>query len=765
MKKKCSIKDGLSLTLLPKKSVSYAMQSARFSLFDEAVLSSALAEGAEDLVVTFGDDRGLIVSNQQSIALLPFQGSVALETSNLVNPAFLASLAEPTVCEVVCHVLYRGEPVLSKSVSVTALPMTAFDPAMPKELVACFVRTGTQEQKKLLSEAERILEKWKMPTLFTGYERDKNRAYQQFAALATALRERNLVRSEGEGEFLFTDRNNELSVALWIAGCLEDARLHPLILLGEKIAVGVWLYEGCLPVSVTDDMSFVENYVAKGVNNLAFVNAEDLFDGVEGNFTITAKRFLSALSEGAFSYCVDIRRARIEGYRPMPVRRETANGFELVECAELDREARPETLSSFRYTFDPTLPKEKRWERRLLDLTFRNPLLSFQAGRLAVPVLSSSLDETYFALSERKSLKLTHTEEGMKKTLSDQRNVSRLVSLELENGTLRSPMGEAELSETLSRIVRRGKEADEESGGNLVYLAFGFLHFFTSEKSDRKEIVSPLLLMPVRIGKSKGNLLPTVESAGEAPEVNTTLLEYLKQEYNIDVRGLDGNTEGLRIAEICAMIRMEVSGMKGWTVEESCYLSVFSFTRWFLWNDLRRNIDTFRLNPLVAAVYDGKPLADQPAIEKRAREDYAPGEVITPLAADETQFEAIALSRTGTSFVLHGPPGTGKSQTITNMIANALKDGKRVLFVAEKEAALSVVKKRLDAIGVGDFCLELHSSRADKSAVVSHFERTLALAGKELPLVGGASRVGEVEGELRKGMESMHRVRRIGVSV
>ena len=100
-------------------------------------------------------------------------------------------------------------------------------------------------------------------------------------------------------------------------------------------------------------------------------------------------------------------------------------------------------------------------------------------------------------------------------------------------------------------------------------------------------------------------------------------------------------------------------------------------------------------------------------------------DMAVPMAADSSQMVAIAQAAAGQSFVLHGPPGTGKSQTITNMIANALYNGKSVLFVAEKMAALSVVQKRLAKIGLDPFCLELHSNKTNKSSVLSELNKSL----------------------------------------
>ena len=100
----------------------------------------------------------------------------------------------------------------------------------------------------------------------------------------------------------------------------------------------------------------------------------------------------------------------------------------------------------------------------------------------------------------------------------------------------------------------------------------------------------------------------------------------------------------------------------------------------------------------------------------------SPADIVLPIIADSSQLEAIYEAVHDKTFILHGPPGTGKSQTITNIIANALYKGKRVLFVAEKMAALSVVQNRLAGIGTCPFCLEIHSNKTKKSTVISQLK-------------------------------------------
>ena len=144
---------------------------------------------------------------------------------------------------------------------------------------------------------------------------------------------------------------------------------------------------------------------------------------------------------------------------------------------------------------------------------------------------------------------------------------------------------------------------------------------------------------------------------------------------------------------------------------------MFSFNKFVMWNDIHSNADKLKENLVVASLIDRQDKQGLVGNAVDARDidrESSPMDFAIPLDVDSSQMEAIVESSRGQSFILHGPPGTGKSQTITNMIANALYQGKRVLFVAEKMAALSVVQSRLEKIGLAPFCLELHSNKATK---------------------------------------------------
>jgi hypothetical protein len=138
-----------------------------------------------------------------------------------------------------------------------------------------------------------------------------------------------------------------------------------------------------------------------------------------------------------------------------------------------------------------------------------------------------------------------------------------------------------------------------------------------------------------------------------------------------------------------------------------------------------------------------------------------------PINADSSQLAAIYTAGKTQSFVLHGPPGTGKSQTITNIIANALYQGKSVLFVAEKMAALEVVERRLEAIGIGDFCLELHSNKARKKDVLEQLDKALNIGKIKAPAAfyEEANEIFELRKEMNEVVRELHRVRKFGFSL
>ena len=396
----------------------------------------------------------------------------------------------------------------------------------------------------------------------------------------------------------------------------------------------------------------------------------------------------------------------------------------------------PETL----LTRQPRSRMES-WQRKLLDLSLRNNLLNTRAKAqhqldLAVP----SVAELEDALAEGSSFRLAtlpasdweQAGEAGPSAESLQVGAARL----FRKRQLLAPVPPAALERSLRAIYSAARREMEESGANTLYIACGFLRWIAggNHGAEPKPLCAPLLLLPVRLTRASVREGFTLSGIGEDAQINSTLLELLKAEYSLYLPELETelpkDQAGLDVPRIFQLVREAIEPLPGWAVEERCMLGMFSFSKFLMWKDLAERADSLLQNPVVrqlAADSRGRfPEQVGFPVLQSLDSDVDAHKVYTPLAADSSQLAAILAAARGKSFVLEGPPGTGKSQTIANMIAHCLGHGKTVLFVAEKAVALDVVYKRLARIGLGDFCLELHSNKTLPTAVIRQFRAAVS---------------------------------------
>lgn len=290
-----------------------------------------------------------------------------------------------------------------------------------------------------------------------------------------------------------------------------------------------------------------------------------------------------------------------------------------------------------------------------------------------------------------------------------------------------------ELERKLAGLREGARKSIQETGLNTLYLAFGMLEWYESDQSD-KRLLAPLLLCPVTLERKLrgGQYYYTVKSLSEEPEENFSLRERLRQDYGIvlpafthlvDVDGQAADTPELYFEKVKHVIR----DRSRWKVRRFLTLSLFSFGGIALFQDLNpeRWSDKASIlkHPLVSSILCGQEEVSQDAIAPDYEVDHPTVANKVPLLiadADASQFSAIVDAIDGKNSVIEGPPGTGKSQTITNLIAAALAKGKKVLFVAEKKAALEVVYNRLADAGLENYCLEVHSTATSRQ---SFYER------------------------------------------
>ena len=282
------------------------------------------------------------------------------------------------------------------------------------------------------------------------------------------------------------------------------------------------------------------------------------------------------------------------------------------------------------------------------------------------------------------------------------------------------------LDKVMRGLKRRANDLERQTGSNNLFLSVGQLQW---TGDDKKTGAAPLFLIPVRISGSakQGYAITPDESAEVMP--NYALMEKLRQTYQLSIDALERpitDDAGIDVGKLLSGVRSALTGerIRDAVVVESMTLAVLDFSSFRLWRDLNDHWETFLASPVLHHLVH-TPSAD--FVDQTTTPESESPEPLCPIEADESQMEAVRAAVAGKTFVLEGPPGTGKSQTITNLLAASIAAGKKVLFVAEKSAALEVVRKRLDSVGLGPLCLELFDKEAKPDHIKAQIQAALDL--------------------------------------
>lgn len=419
---------------------------------------------------------------------------------------------------------------------------------------------------------------------------------------------------------------------------------------------------------------------------------------------------------------------------------------------------------------DPIAARLRSSRLDLLDLSLRNPLLNYRpSARRGLDIIDEKSAQVFQALLvDEGSLRFHHT----KTTTAPAEG--EVFFLETESpGPAEVGVGEANAANSLatpytketlaSRLLSTSSDAwltIQEQGVNTLFLVLGMLQWKEDEAKEPR--FAPLVLVPVRLERKTARSFWQLSATDEDPGLNLSLVEKLK-EAGIKLPPAPPLETVEDLDKLFKLIEEAITEKSGWAVaRDRIALGFFSFGKFLMYKDL---------DP--AAWPEGAKPADHPLTASLLRDGFRdrtgtlpadadldavrpPGRIMEIMDSDGSQAEALAEVASGRSLVIQGPPGTGKSQTISNLIAEAVSAGKRVLFVAEKLAALEVVKRRLESAGLGEVCLELHSNKASKKEVAADLSRTLAL-GK--PKSASPTAAGEALAELR---EKLNRTGRAG---
>ncbi|MGA9772930.1 MAG: DUF4011 domain-containing protein [Blastocatellia bacterium] len=318
------------------------------------------------------------------------------------------------------------------------------------------------------------------------------------------------------------------------------------------------------------------------------------------------------------------------------------------------------------------------------------------------------------------------------------------------------------LDQSLRRIDEQARASLEEQGVNTLFLALGMLHF--KESVDSEEIFrAPLVLLPVELNRKSARTGYGVRASDDEPIVNPALVEYLRRVFGITLPDLPDPAslpDSYDLQQFFIEAAVAVAGQHGWQIKRDIYLSFFSFQKFIMYKDLEANT-TFAGHPLIRQIIlrSGTSIRALPEAIRAAELDtvFAPERTAQVMNADSSQLRAILAVSRKHDLVIEGPPGTGKSQTITNLIAQALADNKSVLFVAEKMAALEVVYSRLVEAGLGEFCLELHSTKASKRSVMQKIAAALdASLERPAAIKTATGRIAATRAELTDYVTAVH---------
>lgn len=669
------------------------------------------------------------------------------------------------------------------------------------ESLAAFVTPNIPVVKHIQQRASQILGEMTGSSSIDGYQsQDKNRVRMMMASIFAAIAELNITYAKAPSSFTTLGQiirtpqevidmrlGNCVEMSILFSAVAEACGLNPFVVLMEGHAFcGCWLEENFFDTNVTTDLTSLTKRIVSGINEIEVFESTYMNQGMGKTFEQGVRSARDLLDE-RFEAVIDIRRSHMLGFRPMPLRVLVNDEVKLVDygLAEDASDLAEITKSVEDYFIDTSVKKEvdKRevWLRNLLDLSKRNSLISFRPGSKSVQIFNSDLSKLEDALSKGDSFDVREVVEDwvgaanrmkMIDVESQIEVVDKISQAEFKAKRLRTFLSKDELGHTLKTIYRDTNHSIEESGASSLFLAMGFLKWKDpKEYGEQIERYAPIVLLPIDL------IRKSVESyqirlRDEDAQLNVTLLEMLRQKFDLSINGLDPLPEdenGVDLTLIFNSIRKAVMKLSDWDVVEVAVISNFSFSQFVLYNDLRTRFDRLMESKVVSAFVNGRYQDNQVEeldIYELDNQDKV-GDVLIPTSVDSSQLMAVIEATKGNSFVLHGPPGTGKSQTITNMIANALYHNKSVLFVAEKMAALNVVHQRLSKIGLGDFCLEIHSNKIQKRDVLEKLHQCLQLKrqNQSMDYQRKSEQIQQIKTDLKAKFDALKMTRNVGYSL
>lgn len=755
MSEPTEISSPIQISADTRPSMSYAAWQNSVPLIKSLVIRNSGVDCYEEVTLSLVADSGCIKAKQWDLGRIEAHGEVVVDDRIVdFDPAYLSGLNESEKSRLRFSLSNLGVVLAQLDIEVRVLARNEWGGlAAGGELLASFVMPNDGAIAKLLKAAAKLLERGGHSGSLDGYQSgDPQRAFRLVASLWNAVCSARLTYANPPASFEAAGQKTRLpemilseglatclDLSLLFAAAIEAVGLNPVVVMTRgHCFVGVWMIEKTLNQIVEVDATEIRKAVA-GQELVIFETTESTHVP-PARFSAaiqTARRAIHKSREHEFVAAIDIQRARMAQIRPLASHsrsqhlnsqdEEYESALPLAKAPEFDQLAGSESTEKP----ESSNGRIDRWQRKLLDLTLRNRLLNFRSTLQTLPVLCTDIARLEDLLANGKRLKLISLPDQNPIGERDPELHRQMTDLDLNTEFAKQALGRNEVCCTLSteamerrlvKLFRAAKNDMAEGGTNTLFLAVGFLRW-RQNSGEKKLYRAPLLLVPIKLTRQSSQSPFYLRMHEDETRFNSTLLQMLKQDFGKDLTffesDLPRDESGINVPLILQQVRKHIRAIPGMEVADECALGRFSFVKYLLWKDLVDRTHELKNNRVVRHLLEGSEqvfLSDISSIPKpdEVEEQFHPQEIYHPLDADSTQLAAIMAASAGNDFVLIGPPGTGKSQTIANIIAQCLASEKTVLFVAEKTAALEVVHRRLLQHGLGDCVVELHSYKAER---------------------------------------------------
>lgn len=761
--------------------------STEFSFLRKITITNSTDQKYVDLTLKIHFDTDIVSMSDIFISKIGTDEKIKIRIPFIkVQLENLKKIFDETTCIVEFLLIENqsGEVIAKTERVFDILPISQLPQKIDSDvrLFAKLVTPYDKEVKEITLSASKILNR----SLVAYQNKNKNDQMKELEAIYKAIHQLGInyqnpptttsayQRIRTSEEMIHEKKGTCIDFAILYCSCLLEIGYHPILLIVDQHALaGVFLEDVKDPYNEFDHGKFINGIEKRRgfVSNL--LQQSVLFMNVVHLHAFSNQSFQDVVDEGNNTYvklyngeqfiALDIATCQKGIFSPISTTCENDELKQYIEPLELNEKALDPIIETEYIPIHKEMEKNRFvfWEKKLLDLTEANPLVNFRMRiNNTIHVLFDSnqmeklQNKTKFKIAFDQRMELTH--QFIEDYFEQAVDLPKTIKEELKNSAYVLAIG---LETTLKNVLKKAKLAQDETGASTLYLCLGLLKY-TKKKNEQKGY-APFMVLPLKtVTKERGTSIYTIEYDIDDLMINQTFFEYYQvnnPEVNYDYLYAAGIEDGYKNI----VNTFKNNNIADIALDENCFfIANLTFSHYIMWQDMRKRRDELAKNKVVKSIIEGQNCLDEYPKYVHASIDEIEHyhDFAAPLPYDSTQLVSILECGEGHSFILDGPPGTGKSQTIVNMIVNAFYHGKTVLFVAEKKAALDVVASRLEKIGLGRFFLELHSNKTNKEnfyqKLKDAMEKGMAVQPMELAKI--CNELEEKRATLLKVINAMH---------